>query len=100
MVGWRMRLPNGFVGPLLLLAVAGAGDVEAQPLLPSGPEIPVSLSGGVQGSFSAARFPDGGFVTAGAACAPGSAGGPCLIPGRRFRAEGAPRSAGISLLRP
>jgi hypothetical protein len=99
MVGRSMRLPNGFVGTLLLFVVAGAGGVEAQPLLPSGPEILVSRDG-VQGGGLAAVFPDGGFVVAWTACAPLSAGGQCGIRARLFASDGAPRSSEISLLHP
>jgi hypothetical protein len=100
MVASRMHLPNRFAGTLLLMAVAGAGGVEAQPLLPSGPEIPVSLSGGIQGNFSVAVFPDGGFVAAWTACAQVKTSSQCVIRARLLASDGAPRSTEINLLHP
>ena len=100
MVGLRMRLPNGVLGTWLLIAVAGAGGVEAQPLLPSGPEIFVSLSAGIPVDGLTAVFPDGGFVVAWTACAQASTGGSCVIRARLFASDGAPRSTEISLLHP
>lgn len=100
MVDWRMCLAKGSVGALLSIAAAGTGRAEAQPLLPSGPEIPVDIHGGVQGASLAAVFPDGGFVVAWTACAPASAGGQCGLRARLFASDGAPRTAEISLLPP
>ncbi|HEV3076664.1 MAG TPA: hypothetical protein VHB47_19730 [Thermoanaerobaculia bacterium] len=100
MAARNVRLLKGVLGVLPLLAVASAGVLESQPLLPSGREIPVSLSGGRFEGPRVAVLPNGGFVAAWTVADRRTPHSRTLIRARFFARDGTARSGEIDLHEP
>ncbi len=100
MAACYIHLSKRLLGALPLLALASAGTVWPQPLLPSMSEIPVSLTGGTLASPRVSVLPNGGFVAAWTADDRQRPHSHVAIRARFFAPNGTPRSGEIDLLQP